>query len=85
MYDFVREFRDGSEKEFGVSSVIVGRIINGRRVSLYHVHLDFSCDGRDWCRDHGMKLVCRVPNIEKTKWYEIWQSDDRGLMCAFLI
>ena len=78
MFDFVREFN-------GSNSVMVGREINGSRHSLYFIHVARTYDGREWCRGHGMKLIDRVPNIERTAWYEIWASDDLHLMTAFLI
>ena len=77
MFDFIREL--------GHDNVMVGRTVGGQRHSLYCVHVDRTYDGKDWCRDHGMKLIARVPNITKTAWYEIWATDDKRLMCAFII
>ena len=79
MFDFVRELGEYSD------SVMIGRTVGGQRHSIYSIHLDRSFNGREWCRDHGMKLVDRVPNITKTVWYEIWASDDLRLMTAFII
>ena len=76
-YDFCRKV--------GEETVLVGRIINGRRVAFYSVHLDHDFYGKDWCLNHGMKMVCVVPNVEGTKNYEIWESHDRRLMSAFEI
>ena len=76
-YDFIRVV--------GEESGIVGRIIHGRKIGFYSIHIDSTFDGRDWCRKHGMRLVCRVPNTDGTAWYEIWESYDRSLMTAFLI
>ena len=78
MFVLVREFSDSEH-------VMVGRTVGGHRHSLYSVYLDRSYDGKDWCRNHGMKLIERVPNTTKTAWYEIWASDDLRLMVAFLI
>ena len=77
MFDFVRELDH--------DNVMVGRTVGGQRHSLYCISIDWTYHGRDWCICHNMKLVDRVPNIEKTAWYEIWASDDLRLMCAFLI
>ena len=78
MFDFVRD-------NLGGNSVMVGRELNGKKYSLYSINLDVTYDGKDWCRNHGMKLVDKVPNIGNTAWYEIWATDDLRLMCAFLI
>ena len=79
MFDYVRELPNDR------NNVIVGRILDGHYYSLYVVNVDWTCNGRDWCRSHGMKLVDRVINVNKTAWYEIWASDDLHLMTAFLI
>ena len=78
IFDYVRDFDSGN-------NVIVGRIVNGHRYSLYSINLDRTYDGHEWCRNHGMNLIDRVPNIENTVWYEIWASDDYKLMTAFII
>ena len=77
MFDFVREISG--------DSVMIGREVNGQRHSLYSIYVDRTYNGKDWCRAHGMKLIDRVPNIEKTAWFEIWASDNLRLMCAFII
>jgi len=79
MFDFVREITGCRD------SVMIGRTVGGQRHSIYTINLDNTCNGRQWCRDHGMELIERVPNITKTAWYEIWASDDLSLMTAFLI
>ena len=76
-YDFIRVV--------GTESGIVGRIIHGRQIAFYSIHIDNTFNGRDWCRNHGMRLVCRVPNTDYTAWYEIWENHNRRLMTAFLI
>ena len=75
MYDFGRQV--------GNETLLVGRVVNGRRVAFYSVHIDNDYYGKEWCTNHGMKAVCVVPNLEGTKKYEIWESHDRRLMCAF--
>lgn len=79
MFDFVRELNGQYD------TVLVGRTVGGQRHSLYSIHLDSSFNGKEWCRNHDMKLIDRVPNITKTAWYEIWASDDMRLMTAFII
>ena len=79
MFDFVRELNESHD------TVFVGRTVRGQRCSLYSIHIDRSFDGKDWCRNHGMKLIDRVPNITKTAWYEIFASEDMRLMTAFII
>lgn len=68
MFDFVRELDH--------NNVMVGRIVCGQRHSLYCINVDRTYGGKDWCTFHGMKLIDRVYNIEKTVQYEIWASDD---------
>ena len=77
MFDYVRELP-------GNHNVIVGKVIDGRRVGLYDISLSGDRpDDKDWCRDHGMTIIARVPNIEKTRWFEIWAND--RMMTAFII
>ena len=79
MFDYARTFKDDR------NNIMVGRVVGGRRYPLYMVNVDWTYNGKEWCRDHGMKLVDRVMNTEGTAWYEIWATDDLHLMTAFII
>ena len=78
MFDFVRVISD--------DSAIIGRVFGGRKIGLSCVHIAPSVPyEKEWCRNHGMKLIQLVIKEDRTAWYELWMTEDRHLACLFLI